>query len=141
MDDAFKFYIDDYGYINYYRTTMLPSGQTARIEFNESCTSKGYYFSIWLVLSDKRKGTANTYLKSTGKDGLKGLLWAKQNVIDFEEFIKEELDGYTVTIYTQWDDNRRRDTYHRGLSRLGYRYDKVFGCKALSKIVCRRKGK
>lgn len=137
----FKYYRDDNNQMNYYRTMILPSGQFIKIEFNESWTSKGYYYNVWLVISDKKKSANNTYLKAMGRDGLKGLLWAKQCVTDFEEFIKEEKDGYTVTIYTYWDDNRRRDVYHRGLKKLGYRFNNVLGYKALSKIVCKRKGK
>lgn len=123
------------GDMGYYDTEILPSGQTIRIEFQEDWSRSKYHYNIYLVTSHKRKQADKTVLKTTGKDGLKGLLWAKEKIIEFEEFIKEEHKGIPVIIYCSWDCNRRRDVYERGLKGLGYRFNNLFGYKVLSKTV------
>lgn len=130
----FKSCIDKEGYFNYYNTFKLDSGQTIKIEFQEDETHKKYYYNIYLVISHKRKQESSNYMKITGKDGLRGLLWAKQNIIEFEQFISEIRKGYDIIIYCNWDDNRRRNVYEYGLKKLGYRFNIVLGNKALSKI-------
>lgn len=135
----------DYGYPteDYIDTIVMPSGQTVKIEFNGNYNAKKYYFGIYLVVMDKRKNENSTTLKITGRDGLQSLLWAKKKIIEFEEFIKEEIpsvnkNGYKrapIVIYTFWDDNRRRDIYEHGLKKLGFRYNMVYGKKALCKTI------
>lgn len=119
----------------YYDIATLPSGQTIRIEFQEGWSSTKYHYNIYLVISNKRKQANYTDLKTTGKDGLKGLLWAKKKIIEFEEFIKEEIKGTPIIIYCSWDCNRRRNAYERGLRNLGYKYNNLFGYKVLSKTI------
>jgi len=123
------------GEYGYYDTKILPSGQTIRIEFQEDWSKSKYNYNIYLVTSHKRKQAGYTCMKTTGGDGLKGLLWAKKKVIEFEEFIKEEHPGIPVIIYCAWDDNRRRNVYERGLRNLGYRFTNLFGYKVLSKTI------
>ena len=120
---------------NYYDTCILNSGQMIKIEFQEDRSNDKYYYNIYLVISNKRKSTKNTYLKSTGKDGLKGLFWAKKKIIEFESFIKEKNKDVPIVIIARWDDNRRRNVYERGLKNLGYKYNMIFGSKALSKTI------
>jgi hypothetical protein len=120
---------------NYYDTCVLDSGQTIRIEFNESWSKRRYYYSVYLVISDKRKSANKTYMKSTGRDGLKGLLWARRKITEFEDFIKNVCQGIPVVIYTTWDDNRRRNIYEYGLQKLGYKMNMIFGQMALSKTI------
>jgi hypothetical protein len=84
---------------------------------------------------NKRKSENNTYLKSMGKDGLKGLIWAKQKIKEFESFIKEKHDNIPTIIYCRWDDNRRRNVYAYGLKDLGYKFGMIFNKKALFKII------
>lgn len=122
----------------YYDTTILPSGQTIRVEFEESWSNSKYHYNVYLVISNKRKQANQTTLITTGKDGLKGLLWAKKKIIEFEEFIKEEIKDIPIIIYCYWDCNRRRDVYKRGLKNLGYRYSNLFGYKTLSKTIIGR---
>lgn len=121
----------------YYDTRKLPSGQTIKIEFQEDRSydkRDKLYYNVYLVTCHKRKQEVTVTLKGTGKDGLKGLLWAKQKVTEFEEHVREE--GLTpAIIYCCWEDNRRRKVYERGLKPLGYRYSNLFGCKVLSKTV------
>ena len=119
----------------WYSTTKLPSGQTIRIEFQESNSWHKYHYNIYLVTSHKRKQSDNVTLKATGKDGLEGLMWARDKIIEFEEFVKDIHRGIPVIIYCCWDCNRRRNVYERGLRDLGYRFNNLFGYKVLSKTI------
>lgn len=127
-------YDSDSGYV-YYDTEILPSGQTIHIGFQEGRSNDKYNYNIYLVISHKRRQADATVLKQTGKDGLKGLLWAKRKIAEFEEFIKTEKPGVPIIIYCWWDDNRRRDTYAKGLKPMGYRFTHLFGYKVLSKTI------
>ncbi len=122
-------------YTNYFETSILPSGQTIRIEFCEEWSKSKYYYGIYLVTSHKRKQADSTYGIATGKDGFKGLLWAKGKIIEFETFIKEKYPDIPVVIYCTWTDNKRRNIYERGLSNLGYKYNLIFNKKALCKTI------
>jgi len=109
-------------YTNYYDTSILPSGQTIRIEFEEEWSKSKNFYNIYLVTSHKRKQADSTYGLATGKDGFAGLLWAKNKIIEFESFIKEKYPDIPVIIYCHWTDNIRRKIYERGLSNIGYKY-------------------
>ena len=130
-----KSYVDELGYENYYDTSILPSGQTIRIEFQEEWSKSKYFYNVYLVTSHKRKQADSTYGIETGKDGLLGLLWAKDKIIEFEKFIKDKHEGIPIIIYCYWTDNRRRNVYERGLSKLGYSYNFLFNKKVLSKTL------
>ena len=134
MFKDYKENVDGYVYHNYYDTLTLDSGQTIKIEFNEGRSNDRYYYGIYLVTMNKKKSEDNTYLKNTGKDGLRGLIWAKRKIQQFEIFIKEE-NKFPITIYCTWTDNRRRNTYAYGLNKLGYKFDMVFNKKALCKKI------
>lgn len=135
MFKTYNEYWGEYVCNNYYDTCVLESGQTIRIEFQEEWSKSKYYYNVYLVTSNKRKSSDNTYLKSTGKDGLKGLIWARQKIIEFEQYIKTIHKNTPVVIYMGWDDNRRRDAYEKGLKKLGYKYNMVLGSKTLCKTI------
>lgn len=120
---------------NYYDTCVMPSGQTIKIEFQEEWSKRKYYYNVHLVIVDKRKSKHDTYLKSTGKDGLSSLIWAKQKVKEFEGYIGNQHIGIPKTIYCRWDNGKRRNVYAYGLKESGYKFNMVFGCKALSKMI------
>lgn len=122
-------------YTNYYETSILPSGQTIKIEFQEEWSKSKYFYNIYLVTSHKRKQANSTFGIATGKDGFKGLLWAKKKIIEFEEFIKEKHVDIPIIIYCDWTDNKRRKIYERGLSNIGYKYNFLFNRKVLSKTI------
>ena len=122
--------------IDYYDTEILPSGNTIKILFQEEQEYRKYYYNIYLVTAHKKKQEYNTRLKSTGKDGLKGLFWARDKIKEFEDFIKLEKiqrHGSIITIFCHWDDNRRRRVYEYGLKPLGYKMEKLFNKKVLVK--------
>lgn len=124
-------------YTNYYDTLILPSGQTIKIEFQEEWSKSKYFYNIYLVTSHKRKQADSTYGIATGKDGFKGLLWAKSKIIEFETFIKEKHPDIPIVFYCFWTDNKRRNIYERGLSNIGYKYNFLFNKKVLSKTIMR----
>lgn len=121
----------------YVISDKLSNNQFIEIQFQEEWTSKKFFYNVYLTISNKRKSKDNNFKKTTGKCGLEGLLWAKNKIIDFEDFIKESdmHNERPVYVYVQWDDNRRRNTYERGLKNLGYKYSYVEGRKALMKQI------
>jgi hypothetical protein len=128
---------DGYGgrYKVYYDTMMLPSGQTIKIEFTEEEGKNNWYYSIYLVTMHKRKAEKDTQLHTTGKDGLTGLLWARQRIIEFENTIKEMHHHKPSIMFCSWDDNRRRNAYYFGLKEYGYRFGVLFNQKVLYKQI------
>ncbi len=129
-------YVSDNGYRDYYSTETLPSGQTIRIEFQEGRSKKIVYFNVFLVIKNKNKSPYPT-LEQTGKDGLKGLVWARQKLLEFEDFIKADVryENSKIILFCRWDDNRRRNAYYRGLKNKGYKYGMVYGAKAILKQI------
>lgn len=78
------------------------------------------------------------YLKQTGRDGLSSLLWAKSIIKLFIEDLEESKKyrpNINKTIIIQWDDNKRKNVYIRGLKDLGFKYGKPHGYNALYYIV------
>ena len=135
----FEYYLDDeYTLRNYFAKETLPSGQTIYIEFQQDMSGKNICYNIYLEIFNKKKEIGNNpqHLKSTGRDGVKGLLWAKQKVIEFEEYILDN-NRYNdkIIIYCHWDDKRRRDVYERGLNKIGYKFNRLFDIKVLMKRI------
>lgn len=134
----FEYYLDDLDYRNYFAKETLPSGQTIYIEFQQEESNKYTYYGIYLEIFDKKKSIYNndSCCKSTGKDGIKGLLWAKQKIIEFEEYILgNNRYNHKIIIYCLWSDNRRRDVYERGLTKMGYKFSRLFDMKVLMKRI------
>ncbi|MBC3889498.1 hypothetical protein GH810_14385 [Acetobacterium paludosum] len=131
----FKYTINDQ-YRDYFDAEILPSGQTIRIEFQEDWTKKIVYFNIFLVTKHKKKAPYPE-LEQTGKDGLKGLMWARSKILEFEKFIREDTgyDRSKIIMICRWDDNRRRNVYFYGLSKCGYKYGMIYGSKAILKQI------
>ena len=74
--------------------------------------------------------------KVTGKGDLEGLLWAKNQMIEFEQFICGKHGyGRETTICVNWTDNRRRNVYEHYLTRIGYVMGFRNGNKCLFKKV------
>lgn len=109
---------------DYIRETVFESGITARIEFQHMQSNKGdVAYSVYFHNFHKRK--QNTDLKQTGQDGLKPLIWAKNQILEFEDYIAN-IEEWTSTprrllVYIDSDDNQRKRVYERGLLKHGYR--------------------
>lgn len=118
----------------------MPSGMTASVTFT------GYYWDrqknaeFWITLAvfKKRKQLKDLALKTTGKDGLLPLLFAKKAIIDFEKYILNKYGKYheKMSITIGWTDNHRRNVYERGLKNCGFVYHKdSYGKKVLLKRI------
>jgi hypothetical protein len=122
----------------YSDSCVLPSGNTIKIEFDEikDDEHRKYYYNIYLVTMHKRKSEFDTVLKITGRDGIIGLLWAKQKIVEFENYITDYHKGDgEIVIYCWWEDNRRRKVYEYGLKPLGYKIEMFCGVKQLVKRI------
>lgn len=128
---------DSYGY---YKTHKLSNNQTIGIYlFRQENISNNEYYVLVLLANKKKyiKEFINEQRdilsdKETGKCGLEGLLWAKRQLIEFEEsrYCK---NGDIISI--GWTDNRRRDIYKYGLKKYGYIIGNRYGRKCLYKKI------
>ncbi|WP_373752354.1 hypothetical protein [Jeotgalibaca porci] len=113
---------------DYISKIRMPSGQTAEIIFEAYTSENNEHTYFWVVLDvyHKRKQRDENVLKQTGKDGIQTLLWAKKQIIEFEELLLEGHISWlkeNVYIALGWEDNRRRRVYERGLRDIGFRYE------------------
>lgn len=113
----------------------FPSGQTVKLELEGETCNRTTYFNVYLTTAHKRKRIDDTFMQRNGKDGIKPLLWAKQELLNVEEMIKQDFPNKKNIIYVCWDDNKRRDAYIRGLSNVGYKLGNILGFKCLYKII------
>ena len=96
------------------------------------------WFNVALSIYNKRKDMYSNMDKklSTGKDLIRNFIIARKmfdalEVVVVEDAIRNEKD---IIIFTQWEDNRRRDAYYKVLSRKGYRYGtSPYGNKVIMK--------
>lgn len=141
MDEFEKLkYDNDHRIYGYYKTHKLKNNQTIGIYFWANELSKSVEYAILLAIANKKKHLRQLILgekdiltdHETGKCGLEGLLWGKNQIIEFEEseYCK---DGDTIVIY--WTDKRRRDVYEYGLKKLGFVIGYRDGKKCLYKKV------
>ena len=115
-------FIADEVYLDYTIKKKI-DGQTVKLYF-ESSFNRTYSQCYWnVVLSIYNKRTQedknHSECKTTGKS-LKGLLFAKKAITEFESFIQNEIPC-KHTICIQWTNGRRRDVYTRSLVRMGYK--------------------
>lgn len=135
-----KLKIDGYNY-GYFKTYKLKNNQTASIFFIREIYSKCTEYHIVFAISNKKKYIKQWLLdkkdvlsdKITGTCGLEGLIWAKNEIISFENFIKEREQSIVICI--GWEDNRRRNVYERALSKYGYKISYRHNSKYLSKKI------
>lgn len=122
----------DYTY-GYYKKHKLSNGQVCQIYFlwdYEEC-SKTIYQISFVVANNFEEikygwdtyGESNNlfYKKQTGKCGLEALIWAKKQIIKFENFIKTKPNTMLVC---KWANDKRKNAYVYGLSKIGFEYDK-----------------
>jgi hypothetical protein len=137
--------LSNFGYeydSGYYNTKKLSNGQTATILFFKDNLKRDIEYSVAFVIANKKKHIKQWLLeekdvlsdKETGNCGLEGLIWAKKQLFEFEEFIKERYNEKTfICIY--WTDNRRRNVYEKVLKKIGYEMNYRHSRKCLSKLI------
>jgi hypothetical protein len=140
MDEFKRLKSDDdtYSY-GYYKIHQLSNNQVIGIFFIKNKLSRNIEYHIALSISNKKKHLFQ-YIKEekdvlsgkeTGKCGLEGLLWAKKQIIEFENSICKP--GNIICV--RWSDNRRRKVYEYGLKKIGYKIGFRDGSKCLYKII------
>lgn len=101
----------------YYYKSKNEQNQIITFSFYE--TDKiGEYYVTFFITSKRKKGFQK--LITTGKDGIKSLLWAKECLIDAIKYLKEfKSDAKYIIVGA--DDERRRKVYQRSLIPLGFK--------------------
>lgn len=144
--DKIRIFAEDEIIHGFYKSKKLSNGQTAMIVFEEQIrTTKKIEYSIIFAISNKKKNIIKWLEgkddclsdKSTGKCGIEGLIWAKQQIIDFEKFINERLKYYNqdIILYVWWTDNKRRNVYEKALGKIGYKIAFRYCSKCLIKKI------
>lgn len=90
----------------------------------------------------KRRQVASPefYYSVRGKDGLRPAIWATNLLLKFPEFLFDNSDFRfkdQIVYQIYWSDSRRRDVYHKWLSRHGFYFDRSGEGKCLAKIFTR----
>ena len=70
---------------------------------------------------------------STGKCGVEGLIWAKNGLLEFENFIKKE--DLKQRIVVRWTDSKRKRVYKHYLEKEGYKLTIYYGKEFLIKNI------
>lgn len=70
-------------------------------------------------------------LTKSGKQGLKSIFWAKEQIKEIINIFKEEHPDDKLILQVHWVDNKRRDLYYRGLKDLGFKFNNLYGYKSL----------
>lgn len=89
------------------------------------------WWNIYVTIFNKRKDMYTNMDKKiiTGKNPIATALTAREMFYDVEKCVidKELINGDydEITIFCTWINNRRRDTYYKVLSRLGYDWGKL----------------
>lgn len=146
MYEEFKgstFHREDYSYVV---KNKFDSGNTVEMQFWVSETDSlnpNVYVEVALRSYTKRKhmDSPDFYYTVRGKDGLRPALWATNLLLKFPLFLldHEHFQHKDNVVYQiTWSDSRRRDIYHRWLSRYGFYIDGagIFG-KCLAKTFSR----
>ena len=95
-------------------------------------------WNVVFAINNKRK-RIKSWIKdeeamdcSTGKCGVEGLIWAKNGLLEFENFIKKE--GLKQRIIVRWTDSKRKRVYKHYLEKEGYKLTIYYGKEFLIKI-------
>lgn len=124
---------------NYYYKSKNEFGQIILLKLTSVMTYK--HISYWVCFQIGKRKDGYKYMQTTGKDGLKSLIWAKNCIKNFIESIKNRTNFYLTdetlkySVIIQWDDNRRRNVYYYGLKSLRFYYGMIDGIKVLIKDI------
>lgn len=125
--------------LGYYAKTKFSNGQTGIIVFWKECLNEVIEWNVSFAINNKRK-RIKAWLENeesmdiaTGKCGLEGLIWAKNSLLAFEDFIKSDFFNQRIAI--SWSDNRRKRIYKRYLTKEGYRFIIHYGKEFLIKDI------
>ena len=115
--------LEDKDYYDYYYTSKNEKGQIITLNITSETLNRSIKYYIGFYIGKRKKGFQ--YMAATGKDGIKSLVWAKNCIKNFIESLQchHRFSMYEEHyIIVQWDDNKRRNAYERGLKPLGFYY-------------------
>jgi len=79
-------------------------------------------------------GKQYIHRKITGTSSIKFLIWAKNQILEFEDFIKKKYNVGKIKIVIEGLDGKRFNAYKKGMSKFGY--DDLHGWnKQLIKVI------
>jgi hypothetical protein len=120
------------------------SGNTVEIEFFICANSEDGPLIVEVCLRSyakrKHKERIDFEFISTGRDALEPAIWATKCLLEFPVFLFSESfyrDRDQIVYEIYWSNARRRDVYHKWLSRYGFYFDRRFSGKCISKIYDR----
>ena len=94
---------------------------------DEPWSSQIKHWNIGLIIHDKDQSEEviqRLYDSAaiTGRIGMRGLLFAKEAILDFEEKLKNSSrhNGCEEYLYVTWLENRRRRVYEFALKKMGF---------------------
>lgn len=127
----------------YYAQTKFSNGQTGIIFFKKEKLKDCVEFNVIFGISNKKKyikqwmlGEKDMESYVTGKCGIEGLIWAKNTLLQFEEFLSKRYNHSRIVVIGS--DSRRKRIYRRYLEREGYRFCRYFNGEALIKDIIRK---
>lgn len=133
-DECYQIKITESEYGFMYKTKN-EYNQTLQLDFSfikRDSNHMEWWVSFCIVT--KRKNTSDAFGNKliTGKDGIKSLIWGKNCIIDFIDFIpkKEKTEHH---IYIEGIESRRRNIYKKKLFSLGF--NTVLGQQCLCKKI------
>lgn len=146
MGHVYEEFYNTYSHENYsyILKKKFASGTTVEIEFylGEYSMDGPLLVEVGLRSFTKRKQKNQPDFEFTvrGKDGLEPAMWATKCLLEFPDFLFTEYDymhkdRMIYNIY--WSDARRRNVYHKWLSRYGFYFDSSAGIKCLAKAYDR----
>lgn len=126
-----------------YRKKILSNGQCAIFGLVRWSYDKTVDYSVIFAIADKFKaikkwmlcrGYGNLDTIKTGKCGLEGVIWAKENVIEFTKEVREWNDSHWLKkrIVIEATTPERFRLYKRALVPVGF---KEHRCNGVSKLI------
>lgn len=105
--------------------------------YNKGKKIKRVIFNIALEVYNKRKHIYNNENKklSTGKIPFTTVIKGIKMFKELEQYVIEDNPYQEIIFFCTWLDNRRRNAYHKILSKYGYDYGFLFNKKCIMKKV------
>lgn len=112
----------------YYRRHRLSNGQFCQIAFYREEYSRATEYYVTFAVADKKKHLNGWFnqskddrisCKCTGRCGIEALAWARNVILDFENWVYINKNEDTK-IVVEGADSRRFRLYQKALSQYGY---------------------
>ena len=127
----------------YHVRHKLSNGQYCQVAFYRNISGRTITYYVSFAVADKKKnlngwfnetGDNTLTMKFTGRCGCEALLWCRDRILDFSQWVGKD-QSYTTKISVFADDGRRFHLYERGLSRYGFQKVRTFFGWAMEKII------